>query len=334
MLASFPLLLPIAVLVISLIVLAVSADRFVDGAAAIALQLRVAPMIIGMTILGFGTSAPELLVSLLAALDNAPGIAIGNALGSNITNIGLVLGFTLLLTVVHGESRTLRREFPILLGTMAGGWLLMLDNHLSHLDGLILLLGLVLFLLWMVRSARSETHPEDEFEQEVAREVAEKGDSHKLNYHLIWTLGALLLLVASARGLVWGATEIASHYGVSELVIGLTVVAIGTSLPELAASVVAAMRREQEMLIGNLIGSNLFNLLGVLGLPALLAPTALEAGIMQRDYPVMMAMTLFFLGIVMLNTRRRMVATLQGLLLLGGFGAYLWFLYISTVASP
>jgi cation:H+ antiporter len=134
--------------------------------------------------------------------------------------------------------------------------------------------------------------------------------------------------------LVWGATEIASHYGVSELVIGLTVVAIGTSLPELAASVAAAIRREQEMLIGNLIGSNLFNLLGVLGLPALLAPTALEAAIMQRDYPVMMAMTLFFLGIVMLNTRRRMVATLQGLLLLGGFGAYLWFLYISTVVSP
>jgi cation:H+ antiporter len=334
MLTSFPLLLPITVLVISLIVLALSADRFVDGAAAIALQLRVAPMIIGMTILGFGTSAPELLVSLLAALDNAPGIAIGNALGSNITNIGMVLGFTLLLTVVHGESRTLRREFPILLGAMAGGWLLMLDNHLSHLDGLILLLGLVLFLLWMVRSARSETHPEDQFEQEVVREVAEKRDTHSLKYHLIWTLGALLLLVASARGLVWGATTIASHYGVSELVIGLTVVAIGTSLPELAASVAAAMRREQEMLIGNLIGSNLFNLLGVLGLPALLAPTVLEAGIMQRDYPVMIAMTLFFLGIVMLNTRRRMVATLQGLLLLGGFSAYLWFLYISTVASP
>jgi cation:H+ antiporter len=331
MLASFPLLLPVVVLVISLIVLALSADRFVDGAAAIALQLRVAPMIIGMTILGFGTSAPELLVSLLAALDNAPGIAIGNALGSNITNIGLVLGFTLLLTVVHGESRTLRREFPILLGAMAGGWLLMLDNHLSHLDGLILLLGLVLFLLWMLRSARSEAHPEDKFEQEIAREVAEKRDPHSLKYHLIWTLGALLLLVASARGLVWGATEIASHYGISELVIGLTVVAIGTSLPELAASVAAAMRREQEMLIGNLIGSNLFNLLGVLGLPALLAPSVLEAGIMQRDYPVMIAMTLFFLGIVMLNSRRRMVAILQGLLLLSGFGAYLWFLYISTV---
>ena len=331
MLASFPLFLPVVVLVISLIVLALSADRFVDGAAAIALQLRVAPMIIGMTILGFGTSAPELLVSLLAALDNAPGIAIGNALGSNITNIGLVLGFTLLLTVVHGESRTLRREFPILLGAMAGGWLLMLDNHLSHLDGLILLLGLVLFLLWMLRSARSEAHPEDKFEQEIAREVAEKRDPHSLKYHLIWTLGALLLLVASARGLVWGATEIASHYGISELVIGLTVVAIGTSLPELAASVAAAMRREQEMLIGNLIGSNLFNLLGVLGLPALLAPSALEAGIMQRDYPVMIAMTLFFLGIVMLNSRRRMVAILQGLLLLSGFGAYLWFLYISTV---
>lgn len=333
MLASFPLLLPIAVLVISLIVLAVSADRFVDGAAAIALQLRVAPMIIGMTILGFGTSAPELLVSLLAALDNAPGIAIGNALGSNITNIGLVLGFTLLLTVVHGESRTLRREFPILLGAMAGGWLLILDNHLSHLDGLILLLGLTLFLLWMVRSARSESHPEDEFEQEVTREVAEKRDAHSLNHHLIWTLGALLLLVASARGLVWGATEIASHYGVSELIIGLTVVAIGTSLPELAASVAAALRREQEMLIGNLIGSNLFNLLGVLGLPALLAPTVLEASVLQRDYPVMIAMTLFFLGIVLLNSRRRMVATLQGLLLLGGFSAYLWFLYISTTAS-
>lgn len=333
MLASFPLLLPITVLVISLIVLAVSADRFVDGAAAIALQLRVAPMIIGMTILGFGTSAPELLVSLLAALDNAPGIAIGNALGSNITNIGLVLGFTLLLTVVHGESRTLRREFPILLGAMAGGWLLILDNHLSHLDGLILLLGLTLFLLWMVRSARSESHPEDEFEQEVTREVAEKSDAHSLNHHLIWTLGALLLLVASARGLVWGATEIASHYGVSELIIGLTVVAIGTSLPELAASVAAALRREQEMLIGNLIGSNLFNLLGVLGLPALLAPTVLEASVLQRDYPVMIAMTLFFLGIVLLNSRRRMVATLQGLLLLGGFSAYLWFLYISTTAS-
>jgi cation:H+ antiporter len=188
-----------------------------------------------------------------------------------------------------------------------------------------------LFLLWMLRSARSEAHPEDKFEQEIAREVAEKRDPHSLKYHLIWTLGALLLLVASARGLVWGATEIASHYGISELVIGLTVVAIGTSLPELAASVAAAMRREQEMLIGNLIGSNLFNLLGVLGLPALLAPSVLEAGIMQRDYPVMIAMTLFFLGIVMLNSRRRMVAILQGLLLLSGFGAYLWFLYISTV---
>ena len=332
MITSFSLFLPILVLLISLIVLALSADRFVDGAAAIALQLRVAPMIIGMTILGFGTSAPELLVSLLAALDNAPGIVIGNAVGSNMTKICLVLGFTLLLTVVHAESRTLRREFPILLGAMAGTWLLMLDNHLSRLDGLILLLGLVLFLLWMVRSARSESHPEDAFEQEVTREVTEKRNTHSLNHHLIWTLGALLLLVASARGLVWGATEIANHYGVSELVIGLTVVAIGTSLPELAASVAAAMRREQEMLIGNLIGSNLFNLLGVLGLPALLAPTVLEAGIMQRDYPVMIAMTLFFLGIILLNSGRRIVATLQGLLLLGGFGAYLWFLYIAEIA--
>ncbi len=325
---DFPLLLPITVLLLSLLLLAWAADRFVDSAAAFALQLRVAPMVIGMTIIGFGTSAPELLVSLLAALEGAPGIAIGNALGSNITNIGLVLGATLLLTVVHGESRILRRELPVLLGATAGGWLLMLDNHLGRLDGVLLLLGLALFLIWTIRSARSEARPSNEFEQEVAREVAEKRDTHSLRYQIGWILTALLLLVLSARGLVWGATEIANSFGISELVIGLTVVAIGTSLPELAASIAAALKREQEMLVGNLIGSNLFNLLGVLGLPALLAPTALDAGVMQRDYPLMVALTLLFLGIVLLNSRRRAVAALQGLILLSSFSAYLLFLYI------
>lgn len=265
-----------------------SADRFVQGASAIAVNLRMPPLIIGLTIVSLGTSAPEIIVSAVAAWQGDPGLAVGNALGSNIVNTGLILGLTALIRPLEVHSSIIRRELPVLMLVMVGAALLLLDGSLDRMDGALLLTGMLLMLAWFTwQGIRAQGTVEP-----MAREFA---GEMPVDVPMPRALGLLVLggvvLLASSRLLVWGAVGIAHALGVSDLVIGLTVVALGTSLPELAATLASAFRNEHDIAIGNVVGSNIFNLLAVLGLPGLIHPLTIEPEVMTRDYPVMAGLT-------------------------------------------
>ncbi len=321
------LLLPVAAVIGGFAVLVWGADRFVLGAAATARNLGVSPLVIGLTIVGIGTSAPEILVSAMAAWQGNPALGVGNALGSNITNIGLVLGATALILPLVVRSETLRREYPLMFAIMLFTLMLLLDGEMSRLDGVLLLAGLVAMVIWMVRLGLRRDHDpmEDEFEQEIPRLTTGRA--------LAWLFLGLVLLLASSRLLVWGAVDIAQAFGISDLVIGLTIVAIGTSLPELAASVMSALRGEPDIAIGNVIGSNMFNLLAVLGLPGLIHPTALAPEVLNRDFAFMIGLSiaLFLMAYGFRGDGR--ISRLEGALLLGGYGAWLYVLYLNVVES-
>ncbi|AHE99305.1 calcium/sodium antiporter [Thioalkalivibrio paradoxus] len=296
------------------------ADRLVLGASALARGLGVTPLLIGLTIVAFGTSAPEVVVSIVAALQGNPALAVGNAIGSNIANIGLVLGATALIAPLVVASGILRREFPILLGVTLLGLALLLDGFLGRIDGLILLAGLVALTAWLIAEGlRGRKHP-DRLSADV--EAAMPAPMSPVRA-VAWLAVGLVLLLAGSRSLVWGAVELAAGLGVSDLVIGLTIVAIGTSLPELATSVVAAWKGETELAIGNVIGSNLFNLLCVLAIPGLLAPSAVEMSVLMRDYPVMLGMTVLLLLLAVSLRGPHRVQRWEGALLLGLFAGYL-----------
>ncbi len=316
--------LPIFAVVAGLIVLTWSAGRFVVGASGLARGLGVTPLLIGLTIVAFGTSAPEVFVAVFAALQGNPGLAIGNAIGSNIANIGLVLGASALIAPLLVRSAILRREFPVLLLVTLLGFALILDGSLGRIDGLILVAGLVLLIAWLALSAMRGQMKPDDLGVDLAEAVPAPMPMPRALGLL--TLGLVLLLVSS-QVLVWGAVEIAGALGVSDLIIGLTIVAIGTSLPELATSVVAAWKGETELAIGNIIGSNLFNLLAVLAVPGLLAPGLLENTVLIRDYPMMLGLT-FLLFLLALGHRRGpgTVRRREGALLLALFAAYLMLL--------
>lgn len=266
-----------------LVLLVWSAERFITGAAALALRLGMSPMLVGLTLVALGTSAPEILVSAIAAVTDAPGLAVGNVLGSNIANIGLVLGLVLLFSPIPVRRRTLRQDMPgcVLVTLLAAA--LMLDGRLAQLDGALLLLTLVIILglLWRFPDRAAPTS------EELPPEA------NKLDTRKSWWLfiSGLMVLVGSARLLVWGAVGLAQSLGVSDAIIGLTLVAVGTSLPELAASVVAARRQHTDMVMGNIIGSNVLNLLTVLPAPALLAPGLIGNDLVTRDTTAMLAIT-------------------------------------------
>jgi cation:H+ antiporter len=296
-----------------------SAERFVHGAAALARNLGVSPLVIGMTIMGFGTSAPEMLVSALAATSGNPNLGVGNALGSNIANIGLVLGATALVMPLAVASRILRREYPVLLLVTLLAGALIVDGNLSRVDGAVLLSGavvLTLWLIWVGKHPRNTDPLQVEFETEIPSGI-------RTGNALSWTLVGLVILVLSAKLLVWGAVNIAHELGVSDLVIGLTIVAVGTSLPELAASMMSAFKGEDDMAVGNVIGSNMLNTLAVLALPGLLQPGELEAAVIQRDFPVVVAFTLalFFMAYGFKGQGR--INRLEGALLLAAFAGYM-----------
>ncbi len=267
-----------------------SAERFVLGASALANNLGVSPLIIGMVVMGFGTSLPEMLVSGIAAANGNPALGVGNAIGSNIANIGLVLGVTALVVPLSVASGTLRREYPMLFAVMLVAGMLLWDGDLSRIDGVILFAGFLLVMAWMIwtglngRDKAAVDPLAAEFESEIPTGMSTGGA-------LLWALLGLLVLIASSRLLVWGAVGVAQSLGVSDLVIGLTIVAIGTSLPELAASVMSARKGEDDMAVGNVLGSNMFNLLAVLGLPGLILPSALEPAVLSRDYPTMVVLS-------------------------------------------
>lgn len=289
-----PLLLPIIALIVGLIILVWSADLFVDGAAASAYHAGMSTLLIGMVVVGFGTSAPELVVSVFSSAGGNPGLALGNAFGSNISNIGLILGLTAIVCPIRVKSGVLRKELPILLiATLCIAGLLH-DLYLSRMDAMTLL-GIFLLVMggWVLIAfkARNDTL-EGDFD--VQLEV----DPMPLKSALIRLLIGVVLLVASSRVLVWGAVEIAYSFGISDLVIGLTIVAIGTSLPELASAVVATRKGEHDLALGNVIGSNLFNSLAVIGLAGVIHPLEIAPEALYRDCFLMGAMTvtLFFFG--------------------------------------
>ncbi len=282
------MLLSFAAVVIGLIVLVWSADRFVDGASATAKHLGMPTLLIGMLIVGFGTSAPEIVVSALASSQGNPGLALGNAIGSNIANIALILGLTALITPIAVKSNIIRRELPILIGITIFATLLLIDGDLSRVDGLMLLACFTLVMGWSIYTGLRKD-PDvlaGEFDQELS--VAKMS----LKMALMWLVVGLLLLVASSRLLVWGAVDIAIELGVSDLIIGLTIVAIGTSLPELASSIAATRKNEHDIALGNVIGSNLFNTLMVIGIAGVISPLEVSSDVIYRDLPVMGFLTL------------------------------------------
>ncbi|MDH5407536.1 MAG: calcium/sodium antiporter [Gammaproteobacteria bacterium] len=315
----------IAAIIVGFTLLVWGADRFVHGASATARNLGVSPLIIGLTIVGFGTSAPEMLVSIMAAMEGNPGLAVGNALGSNITNIALVLGVTALVCPLVVKSETLRREYPAMFAVMLLSLVLVMDGELSRKDGTILLCGLVLMLYWMVSLGLRKNRVDpmaSEYDQEIPH--------ISMPWAIFWLLIGLLILLASSRILVWGAINIATAMGVSDLIIGLTVVAIGTSLPELAASVMSALKKEPDIAIGNVIGSNMFNLLAVLGLPGVIAPLTLDPAVLSRDFPIMIGLSIALFTMAYGFRTAGRINRVEGGLLVTAYISYMIVLYFST----
>lgn len=319
------LILPSLVLLAGLALLVWSSDIFIDGAASTAIHLNISPLIIGVVVLGFGTSAPEILVSILASFNDSPGLAVGNVIGSNIANIGLVLGITALISPIIIKSSLLKREFPILLIVSILGLLLMLDHRLGQLDGVILLLLLVIVMVWMIK-ANKRIDPNDPLAEETMEEINEM-PKLTLKKSLGLLLVGLIILVISAKLMVWGAVEVAQYFEVPDIIIGLTIVAIGTSLPELAAAISAARKNESDLMIGNIIGSNLFNLLAVMAMPAIIDPSVIDNSTLIIDYPVMLGMTLAMLIVALPRKGCAVITRTEGILLTLSYLGYLLLLY-------
>lgn len=310
----------IAALVTGLALLVWSADRFIAGAAATARNFGMSPMLIGMTIVSIGTSAPEILVSAIAAIGGNPGLAVGNALGSNIANIGLVLGVTALIAPLPINMKLMRKEIPLLLGVTLLAGAVMLDGQITLVDSLILVTALVISLLWLFKGDAEAVADQEEEIPDMPQGKA-----------ILWLLIGLAILIGSSRMLVWGAVNIATSFGVSDVIIGLTIVAIGTSLPELAASVASALKRHHEIALGNVVGSNIFNLLAVLPVPGFFATVAIDPEVMSRDYLTMAGLTFLVAALIVLMRKKGKLNRVEGGLLGLIYIGYLYVIYLATV---
>lgn len=313
------MLTAIAAVLGGLFLLVLGADRFVSGASGSARALGVPPLIIGLTIVGIATSMPEVLVGGVAAWDEKTRIAIGNALGSNIANVGLVLGATALFTPLLVQSQTLTREFILMCAAMLVALLVMLDLRLGRGDGMLLLGVLALMLFWIVRKAREEARaaPRDE----------ESKQAPSLLKSAVLILVGLVILLLGAELLVRGAVYIAREIGVDDLVIGLTIIAVGTSLPELAASLMSVAKKEIDIAIGNIIGSNMFNMLMVLGIPCIIYPDTFGKEVLLRDFPIMAGLTLLMGWMVFYSGKNRFSRP-EGIVLLLCFAGYQYWLFL------
>ena len=320
------LLLSVMAIIVGFGLLVWGAERFVHGAAAIANNLGVPPLIIGLTVVGIGTSAPEILISIIASSQGNPALAVGNALGSNIANIALVLGITAIVMPLVVKSEILRREYPIMFIVMLVSLFLVIDDHLGRIDGIILISGLVAMIYWMIQTGKKQKRDimEKEFKDEIPHISRQRA--------ILWFTIGLILLIVSSRGLVWGSVNIAKAAGISDLVIGLTIVAIGTSLPELAASIASALKKEADLAIGNIIGSNMFNLLAVFAIPGLMSPHVIDPAVLNRDFAFMIGLSiaLFIMAYGFKGEGR--INRYEGSLLLGGYVAYMTVLYYTAVA--
>lgn len=305
----------ILAIVAGLALLVWSADRFIDGAAATARHFGMSPLLIGMVIVGFGTSAPEMVVSVMSALDGSPGIALGNAYGSNIANIALILGVTVLISPIVVRPQIVKEEMPALLAVTVLSAGLLRDGALTVADGAVLLAILVAYMVWTVCKNLKGA---DNLIGDVSEELEQTG----LGRGLAWLVLGLIVLVLSSRLLVWGAVTVAQSLGVSDLIIGLTVVAVGTSLPELASSVTAARKGEHDIALGNVVGSNLFNTLAVVGLAAVISPMKVSADILFRDMAVMSVLTVLLFVFCLGRGGAGKIGRIKGVLLLSAYIGY------------
>lgn len=311
------MILSILAIIVGLIVLVFSADKFIDGSASVAKIIGIPSLIIGMLIVGFGTSAPEITVSIIAALNNSSGIALGNAYGSNITNIALILGVTAIIYPITAHQKIIRRDLPILTVLTLLSAYMVYDLTVSRLESWVLLGLFVLIMSFIVISDIKQHKKSNEFYQE---EPPQKS----LPIAIFWVIAGFVLLVGSSKLLVWGSVEIAHKLGVSDLIIGLTIVAVGTSLPELAASVIAAKKGEDDIAIGNVIGSNMFNLMCVVGFAGVIRPIAAPQEVLYRDVAMMLFLNALLFAFFL--TRRPTINRPQGVLLLMCYIAYTAFL--------
>ncbi|MFM4701839.1 calcium/sodium antiporter [Aeromonas bivalvium] len=312
-------------LIAGLALLVWSADKFVDGAAATARYAGMPPLLIGMVIIGFGTSAPEMVVSALASLQGNPGLALGNAYGSNITNIALILGLTALISPIAVSSQVVRKEIPILLGITLLSGALLIDGHLGRTDALILGGVFVVLMGWSIWAGI--TGKGDALDEDVNVEI--DSEAMPLKKAIFWLIIGLVLLVGASRLLVWGAVTIAQAFGISDLVIGLTIVAVGTSLPELASSLMAIKKKEHDLALGNVLGSNLFNTLAVVGIAAGIAPLDVDPAVLSRDWSLMMGLTLLLLVMCLGRKGQGRINRVEGGLLLCVFIGYTGWLLAS-----
>ena len=317
-----PALYASASIVVGFVLLTWSADRFVGGAAATAKNWGISPMLIGLTVVSIGTSAPEILVSLMSAIQGHTDIAVGNAIGSNIVNIALVLGLTALIAPLPVKPALAKREIPwlVLVTLVAGACLI--NSYLGLTESLVLLGGMVVTLYLIIKWQKS--HPDEPLAEVEDIEGMPAGRAY------LALFGGLVLLLISAQMLVGGAKEIAALMGISELIIGLTVVAIGTSLPELAASVASAMRGHHDIALGNVVGSNIFNLLAVLAMPGLVSPGSLNEQVFARDYPVMLALTVLLAVMAMVGKKPKKLGRFAGIMLLACYVGYASWLYMQS----
>ncbi|MBN1879553.1 calcium/sodium antiporter [bacterium] len=322
------MLLSILAIVGGLAVLVWSADRFVDGSAAVARYFGLSPLLIGMVVVGFGTSVPEMLVSAFASYQGNPGIALGNAYGSNITNIALILGLTAMLKPITVQSRVLKKELPILTAVTAIAAYQLWNGIISRMDAFILLGVFAVLMVWSLRQNRSMIS--DAFGTEMEKEL--KAQALGVRKAVFRLITGLIFLIVSSRMLVWGAVEIAQHFGVSDLIIGLTIVALGTSLPELASSLSAALKGEHDIALGNILGSNLFNTLVVVGIAGIIRPMEILPDVMTRDIPVMTGLTvsLFLFGYGFKGRQGR-INRVEGSVLFLAFLLYTCFLIVSVL---
>jgi len=324
------MVLSILGMIAGFVLLVWSADKFVDGAAATAKHLGMPALLIGILVVGFGTSAPEMVVSAIAAYEGNPSLALGNALGSNIANIALILGTTALIAPIAVHSKIIKKELPLLIVVVLGSGFLLFDNSLTFVEGLLLLSGFAALVGWSIYEALQNKR--DTFATEVNAEIKEEGMS--LKQGIFWLLLGLVLLIVSSRILVWGAVNIALEFGVSDLIIGLTIVALGTSLPELAASTMAARKGEHDIAIGNIVGSNMFNILAVIGIATVIHPMqTLAPEILQRDWSIMFVVTLMLFAMAYsFGGEAGKISRIKGAILVLCYVAYNTYLGMSLVA--
>ncbi|EGA69272.1 Ca2+/Na+ antiporter [Vibrio sinaloensis DSM 21326] len=319
----------VAFLIIGLVFLVWSADKLVFGAAALARNVGISPLVIGMTILAMGSSAPEMMVSATAALDGKTDTAVGNVLGSNIANIALILGITALIKPLSISSAVLRRELPLMIGVTLLAGVLLWDSHLGFYEGVLLFVLFAAFILTMLRISQKEkaSGATDALLEEQESEVPDGVSNAKA---AMWVVIGLIILPLAADMLVDNAVIIAQYFGMSDLVIGLTIIAVGTSLPELAASLAGVMKGEDDMAVGNIIGSNVFNILAVMGIPGILNPSILSEYAMGRDFWVMLGVSLLL--VIMALGKSRSINRIEGGVLFMAFIAYQGYLIINMTA--